>query len=576
MESMHPWFSQHPRQQAQEEATSQPQTSHARITRVLEQELIAASETVEMTSVAGNTIDSVRQQPSVQSGTPTYTQNFAQPGSVKTKSASPKSQFKRLDMLVKTTIDMIDTLKVPTLPATHIQRPNPHPFRATTHQYPERAEILPQPQSAVTRSPIIQRGSILLLASLLFIVIVNAMSAASPQFIGPQGWAYVLGGAHDTNDPDLLNTVSKQFQNRNGKQGNSSNTTHVTPEQFVAAITQHMTLEQKLGQLMIVQFIDGNYSTQLDTMINQYNVGAVLIMTANNNVQDKEQLQTLIQAMQNHSKPIPLAVSIDQEGGMVDRLIHLDGARPSAATIGATGDTTKAEEQGAQDAQDLSSYGINLNLAPVVDVTRVYNPQMDTRTYGSDPQLVTHMAAAYLQGLQKSGKVFGTLKHFPGLGDVGTDPHNGVPYVTASKDSLEQIAWAPYRSLIQQGSVHAVMVTHDVVEAVDPSEPSSLSHTLITDILRNELGFKGVVITDSLTMRGLTNYADESDAAAMAIEAGADLLMGASSADDVVAMETGIKKAISSGQLTEQRIDESVQRILLMKYQLGLIRLPTT
>ena len=230
--------------------------------------------------------------------------------------------------------------------------------------------------------------------------------------------------------------------------------------------------------------------------------------------------------------------------------------------------------QGVQDARDLASYGFNLNLAPVVDVTNVYNPQLYGRTYGNTPAQVTKMAEAYLQGLQQNGKVLGTLKHFPGLGDVGVDPHKGVPDLYRSKSDLEAIDWAPYRALIQQGNVYAVMVTHEIVHAIDASKPSSLSYNVVTGILRDELGFKGVIVTDSLTMEGITAYYTEAQAAALAIEACSDLLMGASTPADVASMIAGIKQAIASGTISRQRIDDSVRRILMLKFHMGLITIP--
>jgi beta-N-acetylhexosaminidase len=335
-----------------------------------------------------------------------------------------------------------------------------------------------------------------------------------------------------------------------------------------------MTLDQKLGQMMIVQFVGPSYSLDLSTMISQYGVGAVLIFTANNNIVNKAQLKDLIQQMQ-HNSTLPMAVAIDQEGGTVDRLVNLDGPRPSEATIGATNDPGKARAQGIQDAQDLANYGFNLNLAPVVDVTNVYNPQLYTRTYGNNADLVTKMAAAYLQGLQKSGKVLGTLKHFPGLGDVGVDPHSGVPDLTRSRSDLERIDWAPYRTLIQQGNVHAIMVTHEMVPAIDTTLPSSLSPKLVTGILRQEYGFDGVIMTDSLTMEGITAYYTAAQAAALAVEAGDDLLMGAATPSDVATMIKGIKDAITAGSISQQRIDDSVRRILMMKYAMGLLPIPT-
>jgi beta-N-acetylhexosaminidase len=347
----------------------------------------------------------------------------------------------------------------------------------------------------------------------------------------------------------------------------------MTPQQYIASLVQKMTLDQKLGQMMIVRFVGPAYTSDVNAMISQYQVGAVLLFSSNGNIVSKSQLTDLIKTMQSHSK-LPLAMAIDQEGGTVDRLISLDGPRPSAASIGATNDPNRATAEGIQDAKDLTLYGFNLNLAPVVDVTNVYNPQMYLRTFGNNPSIVTQMAAAYLRGLQQSGKVMGTLKHFPGLGDVSADPHSAVPSLTRSLSGLESIDWAPYKSLIQQGNVHAIMVTHEIVSAVDTSKPSSLSYKVVTGILRNQLGFQGVIVTDSLTMDAVTAYYSEAQATVLAVEAGCDLLMGASNSSDVANMIASLKQAVNAGQISMTRIDQSVQRILLLKYQMGLLPIP--
>ena len=428
---------------------------------------------------------------------------------------------------------------------------------------------------APLRRPTLTRGRALLLASFLLVLILNVSNLGNAQFIGAQGWAYVLGGPSSSGDPNLLNNIARLLKATPTPGAKTPLTHHITPQDYINLILSQMTLDQKLGQMMIVQFVGPDYGLDISTMVTQYNVGSVLIFPANNNVVSKTQLKGLIQQMQSNST-IPLAVAIDQEGGTVDRLVNLDGARRSATSIGLTNDPAQATAAGVQDAKDLSSYGINLNLAPVVDVTNVYNSQMYLRTFGDNPTLVTKMAEAYLQGLQQSGKVLGTLKHFPGLGDVAADPHNSVPYLNRSLSQLEAIDWAPYRTLIQQGNIHAIMVTHEIVSAVDASKPSSLSYKLVTGILRNQLGFNGVIMTDSLTMEGITAYYTEAQAAALAIEAGSDILMGASTPNDVANMITGIKQAMASGEISQQRIDDSVRRILLLKYQMGLLHIPTT
>ena len=463
--------------------------------------------------------------------------------------------------LIRTEFEAIDTLKLP----------NMLPGISGTRSAVDR----PTGIGRLAPKSVLSRGKALPLLVLLLMLVINATTAGYAQFIGPQGWAFVLGGPSGTIDKNLLTSINNDIQHNHKPTpgANGQPTKQLTPQQYIGLILQRMTLDQKLGQMMIVQFVGPTYGLDISAMISQYNIGAVLLFTANNNIVDKTQLKGLISQMQSNST-IPLAVAIDQEGGNVDRLTGLDGPRPGASDIGATNDPNKARQQGIQDAKDLASYGFNLNLAPVVDVNNVYNSQLIGRTYGSNAALVTEMAQAYLQGLQQSGKVLGTLKHFPGLGDVSTDPHLGVPDLNRSKNDLEAIDWAPYRTLIKQGNVYAVMVTHEIVRAIDSSIPSSLSYKLVTGILRNEFGFQGVIMTDSLTMESVTAYYPEGQAAAMAVEAGDDLLMGASTPRDVASMIQGIKQAMASGAISQQRIDDSVRRILMLKYQMGLLTVP--
>jgi beta-N-acetylhexosaminidase len=460
----------------------------------------------------------------------------------------------KLDSLKENDIDKIVTHRLLSV--------SPTPYEPEAHL-----------EAAPKRS--ISREKSILFSVFLLIVIINSANLGVSQFIGAGGWAFVLYGSSSTNDPNLLKDVANQFRHTpTPLPGSTAQATpQVTPAEFINAIVNKMTLDEKLGQMMIVQFYGPDYGLDIGTMITHYKVGAVLVFAANNNIVSKPQLKDLIHQMQINST-IPLITAIDQEGGTVDRLLKLDGPRLSAASIGATNDPAKAMAAGIQDANDLSYYGFNLNLAPVVDVSNVYNAQLYLRTYGNNSTIVTKMAGAYLQGLQKSGKVMGTLKHFPGLGDVSADPHISVPSLNRSKSTLSTIDWVPYRTLIAQGDVQAVMVTHEIVTKIDSSKPSSLSYKIVTDILRNQLGFHGVILTDSLTMEGIIAYYTEGQAAALAVEAGSDLLMGASTPNGVAAMIIGIKQAISAGNISQQRIDDSVRRILMLKYQLGLLKIP--
>jgi beta-N-acetylhexosaminidase len=433
--------------------------------------------------------------------------------------------------------------------------PNPFPLASPLTQ-------------AVAGYPVEQKsrltqGKAFLLIVLLCMILLQALQQGSQQIFGSQGWAYVLGGSIAP-ARNLLGDVGNQLHGK----------TTITPERYIDTIIQNMTLDQKLGQMMLVQFVGSDFSLDLNTMISQYHVGSVLLLAGNHNIVSKGQLTSLTQQIQRSSS-LPMMISLDQEGGLVDRLADLDGPRPSAAQIAATGDPTQVITAGKRDAQDLSQYGINLQLAPVVDVgTPSSLLQQQERTFGQNADAVTKMAGAYLQGLQQSGKVLGTLKHFPGLGSSTEDPHQGLPHLNHTQAQLDQIDWAPYRNLINQGLVHAIMVMHEVVTAFDTTTPASLSSKLVTGVLRNQMGFQGVVMTDSLTMEGLSAYYSAKQAAILAVEAGSDIIMGADTPSTVAAIVQGIKEVISAGEVNQQRIDQSVSRILMMKYQMGLLTLP--
>jgi beta-N-acetylhexosaminidase len=214
-----------------------------------------------------------------------------------------------------------------------------------------------------------------------------------------------------------------------------------------------------------------------------------------------------------------------------------------------------------------------VNLAPVVDVGRS-NPQLGGRTFGSTPDRVTAMASAYLEGLQGSGQVTGTLKHFPGLGDTTTDPHLAMPVLNRSRADLEQIDLQPYRIMLKSEDVRAIMVSHELMPTVDAQLPTSLSPAVINGLLRGELGYNGVVMSDSLYMDAISARWSVPDAALLAIQAGTDIVTGLYSPQMVQQTIETLKNALASGKLTRQRIDASVQRILTLKIRMGLIPLP--
>jgi beta-N-acetylhexosaminidase len=287
--------------------------------------------------------------------------------------------------------------------------------------------------------------------------------------------------------------------------------------------------------------------------------------------------------VQQNSK-IPVFISIDEEGWNVGRLGNLypnySSRRMDPRAIGLTGDPNIAAQQGEQTAKDMLSFGINMNLAPDVDVSTDDDYiGFDRRAFGSTPDAVIKYAGPYLKALQTAG-VVGTIKHFPGLGSIpkGTDPHAVLPEYTGTKNQLYQTDLVPFKHFIQDkdpyGQARVIMPTNMMVKAIDPTYPAELSHTFITDILRNELGFQGVILSDSLYMGGVVVNGEPLslvDACVLALEAGNDILEGARSSDEVQAIIRAISAAVQSGKVTKAQIDASVTRVLTLKMDFNVM-----
>jgi beta-N-acetylhexosaminidase len=238
--------------------------------------------------------------------------------------------------------------------------------------------------------------------------------------------------------------------------------------------------------------------------------------------------------------------------------------------MAASGDPRVALQQAVQAAKWMLALGINADLAPVVDVHTVDPPVLESRMFGSDPQTVATYAGAFLKGLQTNA-VAGCLKHFPGLGAITSDPHEGLPTVNRSMSDLEKIDLAPYKLMIQRDDPAMIMSTDVVMPAIDPDLPAELSPKAIDGVLRGELGYNGVVITDGLYMQGISQQWSLSEAAVLAIAAGDDIIEGPFTPAQVADVVTAFKQAIQQGRISTQRIDQSVQRILLMKMHYGII-----
>lgn len=333
----------------------------------------------------------------------------------------------------------------------------------------------------------------------------------------------------------------------------------------------HMTLDEKLGQLFMAEYYDTSYSPALDTMVRRLHAGGVVMYAFQ--MQTFAQTKHDISEMQSHAK-IPLFISADEEGGFVERVQNIYGHRPGALQTYQTGNPANASQLGRSIAHDLLALGINEDLAPDVDVQLVNGPDQYLRTWGYTPQSVITYAGAYMRAVQRSG-VIACIKHFPGLGAAQTDAHFDLPIVNRTRQQISAVELAPFKAFIRSHNPleqpGMVMPTDVSMPAIDPVWPAELSHTFITSILRKQLGYNGVVITDALYMKGISNHWSLPQAAVLALNAGNDMLLGANGPGQMQDMLNGLKTALRDGQLTQARVDEAVTRIITLKLQRKLL-----
>lgn len=347
----------------------------------------------------------------------------------------------------------------------------------------------------------------------------------------------------------------------------------------IETLLAQMTLEEKIGQLFIVGLKGSELDRQTQELLEKYHVGGIILFARNlESPQQIAELTNALQAMAHNSGHPGLFMSIDQEGGRVARLTEAIGFTefPSPMAIAATGNVDNARQIAQAMAAEMKAVGFNVNFAPVLDVNNnPANPVIGTRSFGSDPQRVAEFGVAYLEGLQSAGMLaFG--KHFPGHGDTGVDSHVSLPVVPHDRERLESVEFVPFQAAMAQG-IAGIMSAHVTFPAIDPTPglPATLSAPVLTGLLRQEMGYEGLVITDALEMGalGASGY-PEPLAAAMALQAGADLLLFGRGDAQPKAAQAMILDWVQSGKIPESRLDEAVRRVLHAKQQFGLL-LPT-
>ncbi|MDG0793313.1 beta-N-acetylhexosaminidase [Cohnella ginsengisoli] len=327
-----------------------------------------------------------------------------------------------------------------------------------------------------------------------------------------------------------------------------------------------MSLEEKIGQMILAGF-EGTAAPDASTlrMIREDRIGGVILYK--DNIADASKTVKLINAIKAANAKagnVPIFVSVDQEGGKVSRLPSSYKKIPEAAVVGKTGDEKLATRMGELLAREVSSAGFNVDFAPVLDInSNPDNPVIGTRSFGTTADIATRMGLAAMRGLREEG-VVSVVKHFPGHGDTAVDSHLDLPVLNKTAEQLAKLEWVPFQAAIGE-QADAVMVAHILFPKIDPDAPASFSKVIIGDQLRGKLGYKGVVITDDMTMGAIAKHYDLADAAVKSVSAGSDILLVAHGYDVERKVYKALLNAVKGGKLTEARIDESVTRILTLK-----------
>ncbi|WP_442819732.1 glycoside hydrolase family 3 protein [Streptomyces sp. NBC_00841] len=360
---------------------------------------------------------------------------------------------------------------------------------------------------------------------------------------------------------------------------------------WVKSILRRMTLEEKVGQLFTTRV----YGETADTTdpdavrsnqaflgvdnaaqaIARYHLGGFVYFAYAGNTRAPEQVAGLSNGIQrvalDQPSGVPLLLSIDQEQGAVVRLGPPATQFPGNMALAAGRSVADAGTAAAITGQELRSVGVNQNLAPVADVNvNPANPVIGVRSFGESPEMAAEMVVAQVRAYQDAG-VAATLKHFPGHGDTAVDSHSGLPVISHSREELDQIDLPPFRAAIAAGA-DSIMTAHIVVPVLDPSgDPATLSYPILTGLLRKELGYDGVVVTDSLGMAGVRQKYGDERVPVLALKAGVDVLVNP---PVMKVAYDAVLAAVRNGELTERRIDESVTRILRLKWSRGIVHSP--
>jgi beta-N-acetylhexosaminidase len=346
----------------------------------------------------------------------------------------------------------------------------------------------------------------------------------------------------------------------------------VEREKAMDDLTDGMTLDEQIGQLFVVGFPDQTPTPELLALIQRERVGGVILFSRN--IRDQAQTAALTHSLQSAARaaghPAPLLVMIDQENGLVRRLGPDSTPFPGAMALGAIEDAEASEriveEVARATAQELRAHGANMNLAPVMDVNNApENPVIGVRSFGADPEVVGRLGIATMRGLQ-GAEVIATLKHFPGHGDTDVDSHLALPVVTAPPERLEAVELAPFRQGIAAGA-ECVMTAHVAFPALtgDATIPATLAPEALTNVLRERLGFAGVILSDCLEMDAIAGTVGVEGGAVQTLRAGADLVLISHTMERQHAAIAAVRAAVAEGALSAEKIRLAAARVRRLK-----------
>ena len=328
-----------------------------------------------------------------------------------------------------------------------------------------------------------------------------------------------------------------------------------------------MSVTDSIGQLCMIGFEGTEITPDLRAWLQEYQPGGIILFSRN--LVDPGQIANLTNDLQALAGDTPLLIAIDQEGGRVSRLPSGFTIFPPAATVAQSGSIELAYQAAAVTAKELRAVGINMNMAPVLDIhTNPANPIIGNRAFGTEPEQVSAMAAATISGLHDH-QVLACGKHFPGHGDTNADSHLELPVVHATRERLEAVELKPFQYAIDHG-LQAMMTAHVHYPALDATYPATLSATILSGLLRQQLGFSGVILSDDLEMRAILDHSAVGDAAVRSLQAGVDMLLVCKTQTLETSTIETVRQAVATHELDAARIEASLARIAALKHQFAI------